>query len=243
MLINTSNIETFTMHADDGDIGAVKDVLFDDESWTIRYLVIDTQKWLPASRKVVLSPVSIGQPDADKQYLPVNLTCDKIKNSPSLEEHQPVSRRYEAKLFQYYGYAQYWSGPGLWGTYPSPAPLADGDLKLDIDDTDKDASKLRSTDEIIRYQISATDKKIGHVKDFIVNTDTWHIDYLVVNTRDFFPGGKNIVVSTDCIASVSWLLHAVDVNLDSQTIIQGPELDDGSYNSRELDALCCDSVT
>ncbi len=39
----------------DGEIGSVKDFYFDDKTWTIRYLVADTEPWLP-ERLVLLYP-------------------------------------------------------------------------------------------------------------------------------------------------------------------------------------------
>jgi hypothetical protein len=41
--------------ASDGEIGHVKDFYFDDQSWTVRYLVADTGSWLPG-RQVLISP-------------------------------------------------------------------------------------------------------------------------------------------------------------------------------------------
>ncbi len=245
-LISIGDLEGYTIQGVDGDLGIVKDLLFEDKTWAVRYVVADTVKWLPASRKVVLSPVAVDNPDKENAILPVKLTQEQIKQSPSLENHQPVSRQYEEKLFNYYGYAQYWAGPGLWGTYPEPAPLADGELKLDSDKNNQSTkAKLRSTQEVRRYRLSAKDKHIGHVSDFILNTKNWLIEYILINTRDWLPGGKNVLISTSCIESVNWLEHEVYVNLESEEIITGPEvkLDELSsgrpLNNHSIDALFC----
>jgi uncharacterized protein YrrD len=62
MLRSTNDLENYTIHATDGTIGHVTDFYFDDERWVIRYLIVDTGTWL-ASRKVLISPVAIGNPD------------------------------------------------------------------------------------------------------------------------------------------------------------------------------------
>ena len=42
MLRSVSGMRGFTIHATDGDMGSVDEFLFDDEQWTMRYLVANT---------------------------------------------------------------------------------------------------------------------------------------------------------------------------------------------------------
>jgi hypothetical protein len=100
--------------ASDGDIGHVKDFYFDDQSWAIRYLVVDTGTWLPG-RQVLLTPHSLGRLDQAERTLRVNLTRKQIEDSPSIEAHKPVSRQYEQEYYRYFGWPYYWKGSGLWG--------------------------------------------------------------------------------------------------------------------------------
>ena len=79
----------------DGSIGSVYSLLFDDDSWAIRYIVVDCGKWLPG-RKVLLSPMSVESPDAHRRVadgIRVTLDRQKIKNSPDIDSDQPVTRR------------------------------------------------------------------------------------------------------------------------------------------------------
>jgi hypothetical protein len=112
MLCNTNNLMGFVLRATDGDIGAVEDFYFDDDNWTVRYLVADTQKWIPG-RKVLISPISLGNVDAEQKQVSVNLTREQIKNSPDIDTHKPISRQHETAVYNYYGYPYYWSGPYL----------------------------------------------------------------------------------------------------------------------------------
>ena len=59
MLWNASAIKGYAIEASDGDIGTVSDFLFDDVSWQVRWLVVDTGNWL-SGRKVLLPPVRLG---------------------------------------------------------------------------------------------------------------------------------------------------------------------------------------
>ena len=93
--------------ATDGELGPIKDILFDDRTWKVRYFVVNTSKWL-IGRKVLLSPSSfapLGTRDDGLFY--VNLTRDEVKDSPPLDFHQPVSRQYEALLHTHFAWEPY----------------------------------------------------------------------------------------------------------------------------------------
>ncbi len=85
-----------------GAIGQVTDFLFDDESWVVRYLVVQTGEWL-SDRSVLISPIAIGHPARSYRTLRVPMTTDQVRNSPSVDTHEPVSRQYELEYFGYYG--------------------------------------------------------------------------------------------------------------------------------------------
>ena len=59
MLFAVSGLTGCRIAASDGRIGAVKDFLFDDRSWKIRWMEVDTGHWLPG-RKVLIHPSAIG---------------------------------------------------------------------------------------------------------------------------------------------------------------------------------------
>ena len=56
MLFAASGLIGCAVAASDGRVGAVKDFLFDDRSWNVRWMVVDTGHWLPG-RKVLIHPV------------------------------------------------------------------------------------------------------------------------------------------------------------------------------------------
>ena len=55
MLRSIKDIQGYVLGAQDGEIGRCSDFLFDDKNWTVRYIVADTQKWLPGRRVSDLS--------------------------------------------------------------------------------------------------------------------------------------------------------------------------------------------
>ena len=219
----------------DGDIGRCKDFLFDDEHWTVRYMVADTGKWLP-KQKVLISPISLGKPDWASKRFPVNMTKEMIEGSPPLDSDAPVSREYEMKWFEHHGWAVYWGGAGVWGAGANPATLIGrGEKKETVEQEPGTLEKhLRSVNEIEGYHIDAKDGEIGHVEDFIIDDVSWTLRYIVVDTKNWLPGRK-VLVSPRWIESVKWHERKVSVDLTRQGVENSPEYDFSAPVNREYE--------
>jgi len=239
MLHNLSDLKGAVISATDGNIGEVKDFYFDDESWTVRYLVVDTGNWLPG-RKVLLSPISLGKVNHLDQSVEVNLTKEQIKESPGIDADKPVSRQYEMSYFDYYGYPYYWAGPYTWGpaAYPAPMPMAsrtrDEIEEAKTREQESSDPHLHSANEVVGYYIQATDGDIGHVEEFVLDDEDWVIRYMVVDTRNWWPG-KKVVVAPEWIERASWNDSRVYVNLSRGNIEQAPEYDRNAPVSRDYE--------
>ena len=98
MLRNTSKINGYAIVASDGHLGTVSDFLFDDVSWLIRWLVVDTGNWL-SGRKVLLPAFALGHLDAERREFSVRLTRQQVKDSPDIDTKRPVSRQMEANVY------------------------------------------------------------------------------------------------------------------------------------------------
>jgi hypothetical protein len=229
-----SELKGFALGASDGAIGSVSDFLFDDNFWTIRYLVADTSKWLPRHR-VLISPIALGQIDWRKRVIPVTLTKEQVKNSPDLASRD-FSRRQESAYFDYYGWPYYWVGGEVWGSEISPGGLA-AVQKIVRDRVEEEAegSALRSATEVVGYYIEASDGEIGHVDELIVDDESWEVRYLVVDTKNWWPG-KKVLVSPEWIDRISWSDSRVYVDLSREAIQTSPEYDpaalDRTYEER-----------
>src|SRR3989339_1019822 len=104
MLRSLKDLERYTVRATDGDIGSVVNFLLDDERWIVRYLVVQAGGSLFLNgRMVLISPISFRQADWSTQYFHLALTMDKVKNSPSIDVDEPVSRQHERIYYRYYG--------------------------------------------------------------------------------------------------------------------------------------------
>jgi sporulation protein YlmC with PRC-barrel domain len=232
MLYKAKTLQGFKLECLDGDIGKVKEFYFDDQHWTIRYLIVDTGTWL-ADRQVLISPYALVSTIKDEKHIAIDLTKKQIENSPLLKSDKPVSRQFEESYYGHYEWPIYWGGPFMWGSYPNivrdRAMWKDATLGVNAWDP-----HLRSTHEVNDYHIQATDGEIGHVDDFIIDDETWAIRYLIVDTRNWWPG-KKVLVSPQWIERVSWDESKVFVNLSRETIKQSPEYTEKSLLTREYE--------
>jgi sporulation protein YlmC with PRC-barrel domain len=233
MLYRAKTLDKYKLESLDGEIGKVKEFYFDDQYWTIRYLVADTGNWLTGNQ-VLISPYSLISAIKEDQHIAVNLTKKQIEESPSLDAHKPVSRQFEEIYNLYYGWPLYWGGPYMWGPYPY---IESDPEKWRVSKKGETAwdPHLRSTNEVSGYNIEASDGDIGHVEDFIIDEKTWAIRYLIVDTKNWWPGNK-VLVSPKWIERVSWSENKVFVSLPRETIMKSPEYTENSLLTRDYEA-------
>jgi uncharacterized protein YrrD len=254
MLRNLKDLQGYALRATDGDVGTVKDFYFDDDRWVVRYLIVETGGWL-ASRKVLVSPMSLGTPNHDEQVLPVSITREQVRNSPDIDTDRPVSRQHEMDYLGYYGYPAYWDSVGIWGAGSMPgmltpeaglaapiAPSRAGVLEAERAIAAEQAARHRDDDPHLRsckavtgYHIKAQDGEIGHVQDWIVDEQSWAIRYLVVDTSNWWIGHK-VLVAPQWIREVGWSDKVVAVNMTREAIRSAPAWDSSLPPDRAQEA-------
>jgi hypothetical protein len=240
MLRSLNDLDGYTLSASDGDLGSVVNFLFDDQQWTIRYLVADTDRFFDR-RRVLTSPVSLRQADWSTRRLHVALTRERIQHSPSVDTDKPVSRQHERDYSRYYGYPYYWGYTGLWGMGAYPGWLAAGSWHdTAIAHLGEEADlHLRSAREVRGYHIQGRDDVIGHVEDFIVDDETWELRYLVIDTSNWW-FGKKVLVAPHWANLISWEERMVYVDLPRQAIKNSPAWNAGIAVNREYETRLYD---
>ena len=230
MLVAASALKGYAIQATDGRMGWVDDTLFDDQSWKIRWFVIKTGTWLPG-RKVLVHPSAIQQADFGSGVLTVALSKAHVEASPDLSKDAPVSQQMETRLFDHYGWDPYWGqsyfpmgglivgAPGL----PLSSPRAEsGDLaeaeRHGIISQDGDPH-LRSAAAVTGYHVHATDGVVGHVENFLIDDASWGIRYLVIDTKNWWPG-EHVLLSPYAVRRIEW--NDREIMLDvSRDIVKG----------------------
>jgi sporulation protein YlmC with PRC-barrel domain len=235
MLHSVDKLQDYEIVATDGHIGKVRGFYFDSDTWEIHYLLVDTSKWLPG-RKVLISPVEIQKIDLDNKFLSVNLTQDQIQNSPAIEEDAPISATM-GDLNAYYG----WRGGRKEGLRPesgfggkaagySDMGLTEASQYEGVTEFGEESEfaeedlELRGTQEVMGFYIEADDGDIGHVEDFVIDDEKWTVAFIVIDTKNWWPG-KKVLVSPDWIDEIGWDDKRVLVQLSREQIKNSPEYD------------------
>jgi uncharacterized protein YrrD len=223
---NLRDLEGFRLAAEDGEIGHVTDLYFEDDEWVVRYLVVATGSWL-FGKKVLISPNAVELIKWDDQCIKVGLTMEQVRNSPDIDTDRPISRQQEAEYHLYYNFPPYWGGVALWGRYDQPRgqePTEDESASA-AQDRDYGAewdSHLRSAREVRGYRIVATDGEVGHLDNFLMDPDTWAIRYLVINTGGWLKKHE-VLFTPKLVDRVIWAEATVNVNASRELMEHAPE--------------------
>ena len=221
MLWTASELVGSTIKATDGDLGTVSDLLFDDQSWMVRWLVVDTGNWLPG--RLVLLPLSVlGRPERAMRRFPVKLTMKQVQDSPDAGTHLPVSRQLEATLFSHYGWEPYWGGDlypvsnAIAVPYAVPPPPSQT-IRL----AEGSPSHLRSSVSVTGYHIHARDGEIGHASDLLLDDADWTIRDIIIDTQNWLPG-KGVLAGTSHVEKIDWAERLIYLSLPIQKIKTSP---------------------
>jgi hypothetical protein len=226
MLWNASNIVGYGIDASDGRIGGVDDFLIDERAWSVRWLVVNAGGWL-TDRRVLLPPAALGEPDAAAKTFPVRLTRRQVKESPDIDLDAPVSRQHEIELARHYQLTPYWTAgydPVL-GVVPPVPPLLHeaAGAKPGIGEMHGDP-RLHSMATVVGSYVKALDGEIGHVEELLLDSDDWAVRYVVVDTKNWWPG-KKVLLSPRFFHDVDWADRHVRVDLSRQSVKAAPEYD------------------
>jgi len=220
MLWDISAIDGYDIEATDGHLGTVSDLLFSDADWVVRWLVVDTGKWL-SGRKVLLPVSALGKPDPAGRHFPVKLTKQQVKASPDIVTDQPVSRQVEAYVYDYYGWDTYWDN-GSFDMNAMSTPLVapilptSDSVSAEVHPYEGDPH-LRSVAAITGYHIHAVDGEIGHVEDFLVDDIGWSVRYLIVDTKNWWPG-ERVLISPRAVRRIEWADRLIYLDVDREKV-------------------------
>lgn len=219
--LNVRKLETAEVRARDGVLGRIDDFLFDDATWTVRYVVVDTGVWL-AGRRVLLAPHAINGHAADTNCVSINLTQEQIRTSPEASSDQ-VTREHEARLHEHYRWSVYWTPsrtPFASDALPPPAAFERPAPRVPPAEVGRDPH-LRSARHVRGYRLTATDGAIGTAEDFLLEPRGWHVAFLIVDTNGWLPGGK-VLLEPHTIERVSWTEAKIFVNEERAVVKTHP---------------------
>lgn len=229
-----SDLDGFVVRASDGTIGYVRDFYVDDETWVVRYLVVETGSWLP-SREVLVSPLAIGRPNWTRRVMPVSTTKCQVSGSPRIDIGRPITREHEMQYLAYYGFPYYWGSVGSndQEVYPDLMLLKGDSDRANVGEPEDDTvnvgagSKVeidKATDRHLlsfktlrRCDIDATDGHVGYLRELLFDEPTWSIRYVVVATSRWWPGHR-VLIAPKWIQALSCYDSKITVSLTRQAV-------------------------
>lgn len=106
-LRSAREVRSYHIQTTNASIGHVDDFLIDDETWAMRYIVVDTRDWCP-DKHVVISPQWITRVNWAERLMTVDVTRDTVQRAPEYDAAIDYSRLHEASLHHHYQRPAYW---------------------------------------------------------------------------------------------------------------------------------------
>lgn len=210
---NLVEYSTETIH---GEEGKIIELYFDDETMTVRYLLIQTGHW-PLRRNALIPIEAIASFNWNHKSFSVNLTQEQILTSPDIDTTKPISSLQEDELLNHYPGKDY-SATGIPGIHGTGSKKWNGSA---FTRNYKGQTRLRSTQEVTGYHIYAIDGEVGVVDDFIVDDHTWRLQSVVVSIERWMQG-KKVIIPPQSVSEINWEHSKVFVNLSEIAIKNCP---------------------
>lgn len=221
MLRSAQELQNYTVAGKYGKAGTVADFYFDDGEWAVRNLIIHVAD-RPLGHWMITSTEVITSIRAEAELILSDLTAEEMGLRGNSDTAKLMSKQDRTPPVSYYQWASYWDrltgaiGPDPDAVNAMVAGAPQREEKSPID------PNLRRVQEVIGYRIQARDGAIGHVKDFILEDETWDIIYLVVDTKNWLPG-KQVLLAPAWAHWIGSDASKVKVDLQRDTIKESPE--------------------
>lgn len=93
----------YAIKTTDEEIGQLHDLIVDDRDWRIAYCVIDTQKYIPWSKKVLVEVAALEKISYQQQQIYLNMSSKALLSSYEYDPAEAVNEVYQKRKFDYLG--------------------------------------------------------------------------------------------------------------------------------------------
>lgn len=182
MLRSLNVLMNFTIHFGDDEVGKVTDIYIDKSTWSLRYLILDTGKWL-SGKTIIVSTQNLDKFDTDNQTITIHRSLNDVESSPEFKNLETLTRKFEENLFAHYQWVPYWTAQGIAqsGAAPVVLPVQDANEDTDISSSRKEPDLL-TFEDIKSYEVVHEDQTLGWVKDGIYDDGSWDIHSIIFDT-------------------------------------------------------------
>lgn len=208
MLRCSTELIRYDVEGSDGTIGKVRDFYFDDRSWIIRFIVVDTDGLLGDNR-ILVQPQDVRE---------LRFPQESIVLKMSQKDAEEGNGR---------------------AMFPASATEVEGADAAAAGDLMGNGLVLRSVEQIGSFEVNCKDAKIGYVHGLLIETTTWSIRYVIVDTGHWMPG-KLVLLSPLSIEGIDWDDQIIKTDVTEDGVKNCPPYDIKSETSREYEAFLHD---
>jgi hypothetical protein len=180
MIIASKHLQGVCVVGSEGAAGCVLDVLFDDRSWHVKYLVVRLGGRLSAWH-VLLKPDLVTHAAWTERELHVPLSGREFRQLPGVQSDPPVAYRQELQAARF----------SAWEAGRIEDVVLDGD------------PHLRNMRAVTGHRVEASDGPVGRIAEFIIDDEYWTVRYVVVNTGRLLPSLRVLIAPT-WVETISW---------------------------------------
>ncbi len=248
MLRTAKAFKKLIVRASDGAVGCLRDIHFEDTEWEVAQLEVEMVGETDRGT-IFISTGAVVSPGSGRDEIAFDLSTQHGRASTPIPTDGTQDNGFDS-IYRWspYGSASAPRDPDATAPGPSAGKLSDiipfaaEKVQRTCDTRQPDRSsepRLRSLRELAGYRIEALDGDIGHIGDLVIDDQRWAIPFVVIDTRNWWPG-THVMVPSGEILGMSRADRIVFVSLSRQVIQGSPEFDpaiaiSAEYRSR-LDA-------
>ncbi|MDQ8179240.1 PRC-barrel domain-containing protein [Pelagicoccus sp. SDUM812005] len=232
----------YPVMATDGKAGKVKDILFGDRHWRVRYLDVETRvgfrlnlRYLSEEKteedqvtRRLIEAKDLGVPKLglDGREIPTRLSVEEVSKCEGFGAHLPAEEKYEMEFRRFFRHAIYDERPFFgslgYAGYMPPVTAYDHteeEIRNHLDRMGEIAGEhLHSARSVIGYHAVGKNETLGMVGDLILDMENWRIAYLVLDTRHGIPSRKYLV-DMESVTRLDWSSSSLMTKLKSEDLV------------------------
>ncbi|MCC6914416.1 MAG: hypothetical protein IT566_11995 [Rhodospirillaceae bacterium] len=228
MLWQLSGLKSFDVHATDGRCGKIADFLIDDTTWRIQWIVGDLGSWVDP-HKVLLPPSAFGAPREDKHVFPIGWTRARAATARDSSEAPPVAQQMAAhQASPHLNMAEAIAITAGANLLPSSDGASD-----EVRPTVELNAHLRSSAELIGYEVKVNDGEMGEIEDFVLDDRPWSLTHLVIRWSNWWRP-HHVIVPARSVQSIDWRKKKIRLALSADEIRSASPLEMIEVHGRDF---------
>lgn len=164
----------------DDQYAALRDLVINTQNWSVPYLSVEAEALAPRRQVLVPSRSLLGLDEALRE-ISVELTGAQLRESPSLDASESVTRDFEEQYERYYGWENQWrSEIDAESVEDPPQPVAPPADEAQPQEADADFPGLLRFTTLINWQGRTSDGVPVQLQNLLLDDSDWSLPYLEI---------------------------------------------------------------